>query len=199
MTSTDHDWNERYLKSETPWDSGLPERELIRVLDDARIAAGRAIELGCGTGTNAIALAKRGFTVTAIDIASKALEMAREKAKAAKVDVEWIEADVLNFGAGLPPFDFVFDRGCYHCCRRENLDGYLATLRNITRPGSLYLSLAGNADEQNVGQGPPRVTAVEITTELEPLFRIRTLRAANFEDAGGAQGPLGWSTLLERR
>lgn len=196
--NVDRDWDDRYREGTTPWDSGLPSKELQRVLTVQGISAGRALELGCGTGTNAVFLAQQGFDVTAVDCASLALERAREKATAARVNVRWIEADVQNFGAGMQPFDFVFDRGCYHCCRRVDLAGYVATLQNVTRSGSRYLSLCGNANEQSEGQGPPRVSEEEIRTELGGLFKIDQIREFHFEDPGGVPGPLGWSVLMTR-
>jgi len=194
----DRDWQNKYLTGDTPWDSGSPSRELRRVLAERPLPPGRALELGCGTGTNAVFLAEQGFQVTAVDCAPLALERARSKAAAAGVTIEWHEADVQNFGAGLVRFDFVFDRGCYHCCRRVDLAGYLATLRNVTHRGSVYLSLSGNANEQTE-HGPPRVTEDEIQAELGGLFEIQQLRAFRFMDPGGVDGPLGWSCLMVRR
>ena len=109
-----------------------------------------------------------------------------------------VEADVQHFGAGLEPFDFVFDRGCYHCCRGVDLEGYRATLRHVTRPGTLFLCLAGNANEQS-DEGPPRVTEEQIREELGELFEIEQLREFRFQDPGGEDGPLGWSCLMVRR
>lgn len=197
MANVDRDWEQRYSSGETPWDSQRPSKELARLLKEFPAPGRRALELGCGTGTNAVALASQGFEVTAVDCSPTALQLAREKAIAAGVEIEWIEADVHNFGAGLKPFDLVFDRGCYHCCRRVDLSGFLATLETVTRPGTLFVCLTGNADEQE--PGPPRVRGEEICAELEPLFRIRELRAFRFEDAGGLEGPLGWSVAAERR
>lgn len=198
MAQVDRDWDERYRSGDTPWDSGLPSRELQRVLREAQIAPCRALELGCGTGTNAVFLAQQGFDVTAVDCSPLALEQARRKAQAAGVAVNWIEADVQHFGAGLEPFDFVFDRGCYHCCRRVDLLGYLATLRNVTRPGSRMLCLAGHIDETS-DVGIPKVSAEELQRELGPLFEFEFRRAFHFQDAEGAEGPLGWSCLMKRR
>jgi len=195
--NVDRDWDERYESDDTPWDSGIPSRELFRVIEEYGMAPCRALELGCGTGTNAVALAERGFEVTAVDCAPRALHAAREKADHASVSINWIEADVQNFGTGFQAFDFVFDRGCYHCCRRTDLAGYKQTLMNVTRAGSRILILAGNANEQTE-QGPPRVTEAEIRSELGDRMQIVFLREFRFEDAGGAQGPLGWSVLLER-
>lgn len=196
--NVDRDWNSRYAAGELPWDSGLPSRELANVLKEHAIPCGRAIELGCGTGTNAVWLAGQGFDVTAIDVAPNAIKIARNKAAAAGVEVNWIEFDVQNFGADGQPFDFVFDRGCYHCCRRVDLQGYQQTLRNITQPGTRFLCLCGNVNKQS-DSGIPRVSESEIREELGPMFEFIHLREFHFEDAGGIQGPLGWSVLMSRK
>jgi methyl halide transferase len=197
--NVDRDWEDKYREGNTPWDSGVASKELQRVLSEQGISACRALELGCGTGTNAVFLAGQGFDVTAVDCSSLALESAQQKATAAAVSVNWLEADVQNFGADLEPFEFVFDRGCYHCCRRVDLPGYLQTLENVTAPGTRYLSLCGNANEQTEGQGPPRVTEEEIRNELGGSFEINQIREFRFEDPGGVPGPLGWSVLMTRR
>ncbi|WP_417851914.1 methyltransferase domain-containing protein [Thalassoglobus sp.] len=195
---TDRDWDEKYATANTPWDSNLPSRELLNVLNQYAVSPGLAIELGCGTGTNAVALAKLGWQVTAVDCVPQALEMAKLKAEDAGVVVDWIEADVHNFGQGLESFDLVFDRGCYHCCRRVDLKGYMNTLRTVTQPGSQMLCLCGNPNENEQG-GPPRVPEESVRKEFSDLFEINHLRAFHFEDAGGMQGPLGWSVWMKRK
>jgi len=197
MANIDRDWQAKYESGETPWDSGIPSRELRSVLVEYGIPPSRALELGCGSGTNAVFLAQAGFDVTAVDCAPSALEAARQKANEAGVTVNWIDADVQNLSGLGEPFAFVFDRGCYHCCRRVDLDGYLGTLRRMTQPGAHVLCLTGNADEQTE-HGPPRLTAAEIRDELGRDFHILHLREFRFEDPGGVDGPLGWSCLMRR-
>lgn len=194
---TDRDWEEKYRTGETPWDSSLPSQELISILQQFQPLPVRAIELGCGTGTNSVALAELGWQVTGVDCAVQALEVAQLKAERAKVHVQWINADVQNFGAGMPTFDFLFDRGCYHCCRRVDLVGYMQTVKNLTQPGSHMLCLCGNPNQQEPG-GPPRVAEADLRNEFAPLFEILQLRPFQFEDAGGDQGPLGWSVWMQR-
>src|SRR3954463_4819979 len=94
LSNIDPKWNRRYAENDTPWDMRIPSRELTRVLDNGLIRGRTALELGCGTGTNAIFLAERGFQVTAVDGAALAIEQARRLADARNVAVEWIEADV---------------------------------------------------------------------------------------------------------
>jgi SAM-dependent methyltransferase len=192
-------WNERYQSGETPWDTGHPSSELARVVSEAAIAPCRAVELGCGTGTNAIWLAQQGFDVTAVDGSTLAIERATQRASAAGVVVQFQVADVLA-----PPqdtggtFDFFFDRGCYHAVRRVNVAAYLQTLRLVTRPGSLGLVLAGNAREPH-DPGPPVVTEAEIRAELGLAFEIVKLREFYFDqvESVGVQF-LAWSCLLRR-
>lgn len=194
---TDRNWEEKYRTGQTPWDSDLPSAELLKVLREYSVQPGRAIELGCGTGTNAVALAKLGWQVTAVDCVADALQQGEQKALAAGVEVEWIEADVQNFGAELAPFDLIFDRGCYHCCRRVDLSGYLNTLENVSDTRTQMLCLCGNPNGEEQG-GPPKVPEQSVREELGTLFKITHLRAFHFEDAGGVQGPLGWSVWLKR-
>jgi len=199
MTHLDRDWNARYQLRETPWDSGIRSSELARVLEQLPELKppARVLELGCGTGTNAVFLAQQGFEVTAVDVAPAALDEARQKARASGVTVRLVKADVQNWGTDEPPSDFLFDRGCYHCCRRVDPTGYLKTLENVSQPGTWFLCLCGNPNEAETS-GPPRVSEEEIRRELGSLFEIVQLREFRFEDPGGVPGPLGWSVLMRR-
>ncbi len=145
---TPQDWNQHYVDGELPWDSGVPSKELIRVLDAGSIKPGRAAELGCGTGTNAIYLASRGFDVTGFDFSSAAVTAARQKAADAKAKVNFLEADLCRFTLDVPPFDFVFDRGCYHAARRIDQPGFIKTLKRLTRPGTRFLLLSGQRERK---------------------------------------------------
>jgi SAM-dependent methyltransferase len=193
-------WEEHYTKGETPWDTGQPSTQLQHVVAEVPIRPCRALELGCGTGTNAVWLAQQGFEVTGLDLSSVAIERARQRAAQAGASVHFLAADVLDVPADVVgPFDFVFDRGCYHVVRRENAAGYVTTLGRLTRPGSLALVLAGNAREPH-DPGPPVVSEEQIRAELGSLFDIRQLREFRFDlvEAIGVRF-LGWSCLLRRR
>ncbi len=195
------DWNERYVKGDTPWDSGQPSVELQRVLAEYRIAPCRALELGCGTGTNAIHLAQQGFDVTAFDVSQLAIDQAEAKAKEAAVKVRFLLADITRPPGFGPPFPFVFDRGLYHVVRGDKLPALLALLERVTQPGSLWLTLAGNANEP-MEEGPPAVSAAELCQELETLFALVQLREFRFDGVvidGKPVRPLAWSALLRRR
>ncbi len=192
-------WNQRYLAGDTPWDTGRPSSELLRVLEEDKVPTGRAIDLGCGTGANAVLLAEVGFEVTAVDISAAAVDLVHCRKATAAVRVRHLLADVLDPPDDLGgPFDFVFDRGCYHAVRRTDVGRYLRTLERITAPGSVGLVLAGNAREKHE-PGPPAVTEEEIREELGKRFEIVRLREFYFDqvEANGVRH-LGWSCLLRR-
>jgi SAM-dependent methyltransferase len=203
MPANEAEWNQRYLDRETPWDSGEPSRELQRLLQEGLIPPCRMLELGCGTGTNALYLARQGFEVTALDLAPNAIEQARAKAAQAGLPVRFLQADALRLPDLGPPFPFVFDRGVYHHLRTVDLDRFRASLKRVSAPGGLYLTLAGNANERGApSEGPPRVHAHEICLELGPLFDLVQLREYRFDGVriqGQLVSPLAWSVLLRRR
>jgi methyl halide transferase len=193
-------WDADYRRKTPPlWDAGLPSGELRRVVEDGTIRACRVVELGCGSGTDAVYLAGKGFDVTAIDIAPTALAQAHEKAHKAGVQVLWLLADVLA-APRLEPFDFIYDRGCYHEVRGQNLAAYLETVRRYSRAKTRFLLLAGSINETVLDFGPPRLAEEEIRDDFSSLFDFESVRESRFEIAKpGAMGPLAWSVLMRRK
>jgi 2-polyprenyl-3-methyl-5-hydroxy-6-metoxy-1,4-benzoquinol methylase len=198
MSDQSH-WDERYKTGDTPWETGHPSSELVRVVAEAAIQPGRALEVGCGTGTNAVWLSQQGFNVTALDLSALAIDRARQRADAAGVRVSFLVADVLEPSTNLAgPFDFFFDRGCYHVVRRVDVTPYLATLDRLTHPGTIGLVLTGNAHEPRV-PGPPVVTKQQIREELGKTLEIVHLREFRFDQSKHDDHRfLGWSILLRR-
>jgi SAM-dependent methyltransferase len=190
-------WEERYRSGDTPWDTGQPSTELQRLIAEENIRPCRAIEMGCGSGTNAVWLAKQGFEVTAVDLSPLAISRARERAAAEGAQVQFLCTDVLNLPE-LGSYDFVFDRGCYHVVRRIDVQSYQRTLRQVTHPGTVGLVLAGNAKEPHE-PGPPVVEEREIREELGAVFEIVWLREFRFDQVEeGRVRFLGWSCLVRR-
>jgi methyl halide transferase len=198
------DWNQRYINADTPWDSGTPSEELQRFLGRGLVKPCRVLEVGCGTGTNALFLAQAGFDVTAVDLSEEALRQAKAKAEKANLAVKFVQADITNLPDLGAPFPFVFDRGTYHIVRSINLSGMQKMLTNTIAPGGYYLVLAGNANEDAAPEkGPPRVKCAEMCAELEnDTFDLVSLEEANFHGvriAGQEYTPLSWSAVFRRR
>src|SRR5690242_1448655 len=193
------DWNDRYREGNLPWDTGRPSSELQAVVSQNAIRPCRALEIGCGTGTNSVWLAQQGFEVTGLDIAPLAIEQAEKLARAAGVQARFLAADVLRLPDLGGPFEFFFDRGCYHVVRRTAPTEYAPAVARQLAAGARGLILAGNAREPH-DPGPPVVTEQEIRDELGLAFRILDLHEFHFDEAPGVPEKfLGWSCLVEKR
>ncbi|MBI4670381.1 MAG: methyltransferase domain-containing protein [Chloroflexi bacterium] len=132
----------QYLTGKTPWDTNITPPELVQLIEHEHFPRGRVLELGCGTGTNALYLAQRGFQVVGIDFASRAIDAARRKAKAAHAQIEFRRADVLAPGPFEHPFDLILDIGCFHGLDAAARARYAHNARQWTHPGSVLLMYA---------------------------------------------------------
>ncbi len=194
------DWNARYLNGELPWETGRVDSNLPAMIEEHGLEPCSALELGCGTGNNAIWLASQGFTVTAVDVSKAAILAAREKAEQAGVTVELACADIADDDFARGPFGFAFDRGCFHSigddlslrqkfakmvCERLSVGGY-------------WLSLIGSADGPDREKGPPRLSATEIVGVVEPCFEIVAIQGTHF-DSDQENRPRAWRCLMRRR
>ena len=101
-------WEDRYRGSDALW-SGRPNAQLVAEV--GALTPGRALDIGCGEGADAVWLARRGWRVTAVDISETALGRARGHAADAGSEVadrvEWVHDDVTTFDPGTRRFDLV--------------------------------------------------------------------------------------------
>jgi SAM-dependent methyltransferase len=193
-------WDRQYREGQPVWDSDRPTSELVRVVQGEDVAPCHALELGCGTGTNAVWLAGRGFTVTAIDLSPEAIGRARQRSHNAGVEVRFLQGDLRRLSESVGPFDFFVDCGCFGAVQRADVRGYLDALARLTRTGALGLVLTGNDAEPPDGVGPPGMSAEQLRADFEGLFDVVRLRPFRFDaDQGNGKEYLGWSCLLRRR
>lgn len=120
-----------------PWDSGITPPELVEFV--AANPPGRAIDLGCGTGTNAIYLAQHNWHVTGVDFALRAIEQARQKAAQANLKVDFKIDDVARLRDVIGPFDLVLDIGCYQSLGKQRQEIYRNNLKKILVPSGVWL------------------------------------------------------------
>src|SRR2546422_7299112 len=114
------EFEKSYQTGDTPWDSGVPSAELARVLDAGLLPGKTVLEIGCGRGTNAIAFARRGYRVTAVDYVEVAIRQAREKARKAGIEIDFPVGDATRMDLRGPDH-VVFDPGVYHGLRDGKL------------------------------------------------------------------------------
>ncbi len=130
----------RYLRGRTPWDTNITPPEVMEFI--SQNPAGRALDLGCGTGTNAISLARVGWEVTGVDFSSKAIRKAREKARLAGLQVKFIQADVTDLWMLQEPYDYVLDIGCLFVLSEHSRARYARELARLTKSGAWYMLYA---------------------------------------------------------
>jgi SAM-dependent methyltransferase len=189
-------WNESYASGELPWDTGKPEPLLVEFVTLGRIRPTRTLEIGTGTGTNALWLAERGFDVLGIDVATLAIERAIAKLDGRDLHCRFAALDFLVASPPEGSFEFVFDRGCFHVFDEpEERARFAARVAATLVPGSLWLSFIGSTEGGLREMGPPQRSAREVVLAIEPALEIVELRAAEFRDHGAK----AWFCLSRRR
>jgi SAM-dependent methyltransferase len=192
-------YRQRYESGDIPWDVGRPDFNLIEVVTKKPVPACRALDIGCGTGDNSIWLARNRFQVTGTDTSGIALKKAKEKASKAGVECDFILVDFLKSKIEGAPFDFVFDRGCFHSFDSE--DGRSRFAKNVAahlQQAGLWLTLVGSADEHRRGPGPPQRTAADIVIVAEPYFEVLSLASTHFE-SNRPTPPRAFRCLMQKR
>jgi cyclopropane fatty-acyl-phospholipid synthase-like methyltransferase len=156
-------WEELYQEQEIesmPWFNLELDEDLENALDEIGLQRGSALDLGTGPGTQAMELARRGFTVTATDISEAAIRLASEKAQKQRLEITWKQDDILNTRLDRQ-FDLIFDRGCFHVLAPERRGDYVRIVSGLLKTGG-YLFLKCFSRLQPGEQGPYRFTPEQI-------------------------------------
>jgi cyclopropane fatty-acyl-phospholipid synthase-like methyltransferase len=127
-----------YSRFRAPWDIG-PRKELVEVVENGRIQPCKAIDLGCGTASNAIFLAQHGFDVTGTDFSPAAIALCQQRGAAAGVAVNWIEDDLTELRHVRGQFDFLVDWGVYDDLSLPDRRAYLRNVLPLTHANSRFL------------------------------------------------------------
>jgi SAM-dependent methyltransferase len=139
------EWDAKYGESDDARWSGRPNGRLVAEVAD--LAAGRALDVGCGEGADAIWLAGRGWTVTAIDVSDVALARARAAADEAGVAVEWVSGDVMGTPMGSRSFDLVSMQ--YPALPKAAGGEAVRRLLDTVRPGGVVLAVYHDLDDEH--------------------------------------------------
>ena len=142
-----------YLFTRPRWDTNITPPEVVELIERQPLPPGRALDLGCGTGTNAIYLVKQGWKVVGVDFVGRAIDTARRKSGAIGLAAEFHQGDVTRLEFLRPPFDFALDIGCFHSLAADRRSAYIAGLRRLLRPGALFLCYAFKPESPMGGIG----------------------------------------------
>jgi SAM-dependent methyltransferase len=133
-------WNEFYANRArpVPFFGPEPDESLSTWVNERVIPPGKAVDLGCGNGRNAIFLAKSGFSVEGVDYSQTAIEWAVQRATAANANVHLHTASVFDFFIPLASLDLVYDSGCFHHMPPHRRSSYIALVAAALKPGGWF-------------------------------------------------------------
>jgi ubiquinone/menaquinone biosynthesis C-methylase UbiE len=186
-----------------PWDIGRPQPQIIRLEKEGQIR-GSVLDVGCGTGENAIFLASKGHETWGIDFVPVAIERAKAKAAERGAGVNFSVADALELAKIGRQFDTVIDCGLFHTFDDSERPTFVRGLATVVRPGG-WLHILCFSDKEPGTWGPRRVSQQEIRDAFRSGWEIARIEATRFESheipdgpSFSPGGPHAWLASIER-
>ena len=184
-----------YRTGDPPWDIGRPQPAIVELAQRHAIA-GAVVDIGCGTGENALYLASLGLEVTGVDAAPTAIARARQKASQRHLTVDFIVGDALELASLARTFDSAIDCGLFHTFADPDRPRFERSLHAVLRPGARYFLLCFSEDEPG-DWGPRRVTQAEIGATFGTGWTVDSIVATRFT-ANLNGGAAAWLASLTR-
>ena len=154
------------------WDTGISPPELLEFIKNHAHVPTRAIDIGCGTGTNVITLAKAGWQVTGVDFAPRAIRLAKQKLDSSNVQADLRVSDVTNLRGVNGPYEFALDIGCFHSIQKDGKARYLKELDRILAPNGFWLMYGFlKPDARQTGTGLDEADLSLISSHLILILR----------------------------
>lgn len=182
-------WNQRYSDGRADWPEG-PVEALMEM--ERNLSPGTALDLACGTGRNAIFLARRGWTVTAVDFSDRALEVARRRAAEENVHVHWLLQDLERWTPPRAVWDLVLI--CYLHVPWPQFKLILQNAERALRPEGTLFVLGHDRANITEGTGKPKhddvvYTAGDVASELRKSTVLYADREHRTPDHGATDRP----------
>lgn len=201
---TEDRFNAMYQSEEgAPWDIPGPQQPFVELEKAGKIGSS-VLDLGCGTGENALFLASKGHEVWGIDFVATAIDRAKAKARQRNLNVHFEVGDALSLDRGSRTFDTVTDCGLFHTFSDEDRPRYVSSLANVVRPGG-HVFILCFSDEEPPGQGPRRITREEIRAAFHDGWKVEDIQPARFAATNHPEsrtfspgGPKAWLVTVAR-
>ncbi len=179
-----------------PWEIDGPQPEIVRLEEEGGFRGG-VLDVGCGTGENALFLAGRGHPLTGIDGSPVAIGRARARAAGRGLDVPFLVGDALDLAALRQRFETVLDCGLFHVLGDDERKRYAQSLADAIGSGGTAHLLCFS-DEEPPGPGPRRVSEWDIRSTVRGVFLVSRCRAATLRTRTREDGARAWLATLTR-
>lgn len=172
-----------------PWDIGRPQPAFVELTARGHVRS-PVLDVGCGTGENALYLASQGFEVVGVDLVPKAIEKARAKAHARSLPADFEVADALALESLGRTFRTIVDSAVFHVFEDDDRSRYVESIRRVLEPGGKLLMLVFSDREPTEWGGPRRIRRDEIEAAFADGFRVDSIAETRLEttfhtDGGG--------------
>jgi ubiquinone/menaquinone biosynthesis C-methylase UbiE len=189
-------FNEAY-RGVPPWDIGRPQGEFVKLAEEGKVK-GDVIDVGCGTGENAIMFASTGHKVLGVDSSPLAIEKAKAKARERKSPAEFIVAEAMDLESIGRKFDAAIDCGLFHVFSDRDRGLFAKSLWKVLKPRGAYFMLCFSDREPSDWGGPRRVTKEEIRSTFSGDWRVDWIRPAMFESQFHDKGGQAWLSAITK-
>ncbi|MFP8943265.1 class I SAM-dependent methyltransferase [Streptomyces fenghuangensis] len=178
------------------WEIERPQSALVRLARDGALR-GRVLDVGCGSGDNALMIAEHGLETTGVDAAPSGIGLARRKARERGLDVRFLVWD----GLALPDlgerFDTVVDVGFFHCFTSADRPAVAASIGAVVPSGGRYFLMCWS-DREPGTWGPHRISGRDIEAAFADGWRIDSLEPADLEVAFPPGTVRAWQAAMTR-
>lgn len=190
-----------YRFGEPPWIIGEAQPDLVEAVEKGEFCGPTVLDAGCGTGSNAIYLASKGFQVTGVDVSAKAISIAKQKAREEKVDVKFITLDALKISSLATKFDTIIDFGLFHNFAGDGRECYVRALSDVcVSNGQLLMQCLGDkAGKYGVfphKYGPQPLSQAEIRSSFSKGWKIKRIQMGMCKSNEKYENYSSWFTNL---
>jgi ubiquinone/menaquinone biosynthesis C-methylase UbiE len=199
----DRDQFEQMYHGQAAWDTGRPQPAIVAIAEAGQIR-GKVLDVGCGTGENALYLAAKGHEAWGIDFVPTVIEQAKAKAAERGIEAHFVVGNALELEKLSRQFDTVIDCGLFHTFSDEERPVYAQEVAKVLRSSGL-LHILCFSDEEPGTYGPRRISQQEIRDAFQKGWQVKNIEATHFEAVSrpdGPQhspgGPKAWLATIER-
>lgn len=189
---------ERYEKGDLPWQIDRPQPEVLRLIEQGKFES-PVLDLGCGTGDNALELARRGYRVLGMDVVPEALRRAREKVEKAGVvpPPEYLLGDALKLEESGVEAETVLDCALFHIFEDEERPAYVRGLEAVLSPGG-RLHILSFSELETREPGPRRLTKESILRAFGGGWTLEEAVRCRYWDRVRADGAHAWRVTFRK-